>query len=95
MKNERHNRLVDVGRRIRTTRESGGLTLHELALLSGVSSPALSLIENGKRDIRLTSLFRIAGALRVGAGDLLEERSADVPIADELAGRGYDLEDYR
>jgi len=94
MKNERHDRLADVGGRIRTTREAAGLTLHELALLSGVSAPALSLIENGKRDIRLTSLFRIASALRVSAGDVIEERSVDVPIAGGLASGGYDLEDY-
>lgn len=92
MKDEELYKLAEVGSRIRKAREASGLNLHELALLSGVSGPALSLIENGKRDLRLTSLFRIATALRVGAGDLFEGRSADAPIA---SGEGYDLEDYR
>ncbi len=91
MKDKELQRLAEVGSRIRNAREASALNLHELALLSGVSAPALSLIENGKRDLRLTSLFRIAAALRVGAADLFEERSADEPIT---SGEGYDLEDY-
>lgn len=91
MKNDQLRKLAETGSRIRKAREATGLNLHELALLSGVSGPALSLIENGKRDLRLTSLFRIAAALRVGAGDLLEERPADAPVA---SGQGYDLKDY-
>lgn len=91
MQEEKRHRLAEVGGRIRKAREASGLNLHELALLSGVSGPALSLIENGRRDLRLTSLFRIAAALRIGAGDLLEERSADAPTR---SGGGYDLDDY-
>lgn len=94
MKEEQRNQLAEVGGRIRKARECSGLRLHELALLSGISAPALSLIETGKRDLRLTSVFRIAAALRIGVGDLIEERSEDLPTADKLGGRGYDLEDY-
>jgi transcriptional regulator with XRE-family HTH domain len=91
VKDEELRKLAETGRRIRKAREASGLNLHELALLSGVSGPALSLIENGKRDLRLTSLFRIAAALRVGAGDLFEERSAEARVP---SGEGYDLKDY-
>jgi transcriptional regulator with XRE-family HTH domain len=95
--------LAEVGSRIRKARETNGLNLHELARLSGISAPALSLIETGKRDLRITTLYRIAGALRLRAGDLVEDRpraalGADLaadPAATVASGQGYDLEDYR
>jgi len=55
---------VDAGKRIRETRGAQGLSLEQLARLTGISAPALSLIETGKRDPRLTTLKRIADALR-------------------------------
>ena len=93
-KEERHKQLAKVGGRIRELREARGLNLHELARLCGISASALSLIETGKRDLRVTSLCRIAVALRVASGDLLadlEERSTgrNVGVRD-----GYDLGDY-
>lgn len=85
--------LASVGSRIRKAREGCGLTLHELARLSGISASALSLIETGKRDLRVTSLCRIADALRIAAGDLVEDRTPEVtPVASP---KGYDLGDYR
>jgi DNA-binding Xre family transcriptional regulator len=93
MANDQQNgRLTGVGRRIRKAREDRGLNLHELARLSGISAPALSLIETGKRDLRITSLCRIADALRVAAGDLLEDRP--VEAARVASRKGYDLRDY-
>ncbi|UYP67831.1 helix-turn-helix transcriptional regulator [Thalassobacter stenotrophicus] len=41
----------------------------QLARLTGISAPALSLIETGKRDPRLTTLKRIADALRAPPAD--------------------------
>lgn len=85
--------ITRVGSRIRKAREDRGLTLHELARLSGISASALSLIETGKRDLRVTSLCRIADALRIAAGDLVEDRAPAVtPVASP---KGYDLGDYR
>jgi transcriptional regulator with XRE-family HTH domain len=67
-----------------------GLSLHELARLSGISAPALSQIETGKRDLRVTS--RIAAALRIPVGDLVEPPSEETP--GRAADAGYDLGDY-
>jgi transcriptional regulator with XRE-family HTH domain len=92
MTDEVSPQLADVGGRIRKVREAGGLKLNELALLSGLSAPALSRIETGQRDLRLSSLFRIAAALRVPLADLIEEPSS--PIASSPEGEGYNLEDY-
>lgn len=85
-------RLATVGRRIRNAREERGLNLNELARLSGISGPALSLIETGKRDLRVTSLCRIADALRIAPGDLLEDRPAGATRITKR--KGYDLGDY-
>lgn len=94
IKDKEHKQLAEVGGRIRELREARGLNLHELARLCGISASALSLIETGKRDLRVTSLCRIAGALRVAAGDLLDGQN-DVSEARKPGDRGgYDLGDY-
>ena len=86
--------LIRAGGRIRAAREARGLNLHELARLSGISASALSLIETGQRDLRLTTLCRIAAALRVSAGDLLEAREDGVLQPAAVRPGGYDLGDY-
>ncbi len=87
--------LTDVGRRLRSARDARGLKLHELARLSGVSAPALSLIETGKRDPRLTTLHKIAAALRLPLRGLLENAAAPSRKDSAADGEGYDLGDYR
>lgn len=89
-----YKRLAEIGSRIRRVRQDCRLNLTELARLSGISAPALSLIETGKRDLRVTSLCRIAAALRCNAGDLLEDRPTDIRASDPREGEGYDLGDY-
>ncbi len=66
--------LADAGRRVRAIRAAQGLSLEQLARLTGISAPALSLIETGKRDPRLTTLKRITDALRVCPCDVLRGR---------------------
>lgn len=92
-KDNQHTQLAEIGGRIRKLRETRGLNLHELARLCGISASALSLIETGKRDLRITSLCRIATALRVGAGDLFEDRQDGDEETDRHSG--YDLRDYQ
>lgn len=65
--------LADAGHRIREIRAAQGLSLEQLARLTGISGPALSLIETGKRDPRLTTLKRIADALRVAPATLIAD----------------------
>ena len=88
-------RLAVVGARIRKIREQRGLNLHELARLCGISASALSNIETGKRDLRVSSLYRIAAALRIDASKILEEAAeAEEETATGTQG-GYDLENYK
>ncbi len=63
--------LLTVGRRIRHLRQQQGSTLDEVAGVAGISASALSLIENGKREAKLSVLTAIAAALGTGLGELL------------------------
>lgn len=86
--------LADAGRRIREARAGQGLSLEQLARLTGISAPALSLIETGKRDPRLTTLKRISDALRVPVTVLLAEGASTAQRTSTLPSEGYDLGDY-
>jgi transcriptional regulator with XRE-family HTH domain len=66
--------VLTVGRRIRAYRLKAGLTLDAAA--TGTSPSQLSLIENGRREPRLTLLNAIAASLGVEVADLL---AADPP----------------
>lgn len=48
---------------IRAARRERGLTLAKLAALSGMNLSQISQIENGRVDVRLSSLQALAGAL--------------------------------
>ncbi len=87
--------LADVGRQIREARTAQGLSLEQLARLTGISAPALSLIETGKRDPRLTTLSRIADALRVPLATLIADRSGTTEPSSSLLSGGYDLGEYQ
>ncbi|SNT06173.1 helix-turn-helix domain-containing protein [Antarctobacter heliothermus] len=86
--------LADVGRRIRAIRAEQSLNLDQLARLTGISAPALSLIETGKRDARLTTLAKIAAALRVSLSVLMDDTSPGPDAKTKDAPQGYDLGDY-
>lgn len=88
------NLLADVGRRLRALRADQDLTLEQLARLTGISAPALSLIETGKRDARLTTLAKIAAALRVPIRTLLEDPADAASTGGDVPAEGYDLRDY-
>lgn len=88
---ENQNILIATGRRIRAARKENRINLHQLALLTGISAPALSLIENGKRDPRLSTLSKIAGALRVPISALTDKTPKTEPVELPSAVEGYDL----
>ena len=67
------NDLVTLGQRIRHFRTTAGLTLDQLGDKVGVAGSQLSLMENGRREPRLTLLSAIAGATDIQLADLLEE----------------------
>ncbi len=61
-----------LGRRVRHHRARAGWTLAELAAQVGSSASALSLIENGRREPRLSLLQELASTFAVPVGELLQ-----------------------
>jgi transcriptional regulator with XRE-family HTH domain/quercetin dioxygenase-like cupin family protein len=62
---------------VRRLRQSGGLTLADMAARTGISKPMLSKIENAQTSCSLTTLARLADALDVPVTALF--RGADTP----------------
>lgn len=60
-----------VGRRIKATRESLGITQEALAEMANISPTHISVIERGAKLPRLESFISIANALNVSADSLL------------------------
>ncbi|WP_372698870.1 helix-turn-helix domain-containing protein [Arthrobacter sp. JSM 101049] len=83
---------IALGRRVRHLRKAKGLTLDGLGEVVGVAPSQLSLIENGKREPKVSLLKQLAGALDTGLDDLLgaepPNRRAALEIELEKAQRG-------
>lgn len=75
---------VAVGRRIRTLRKAAGLTLDQLSEAVASVPSQLSLLENGKREPKITQLMRIAAALGTTLEELLTAKPLDRRAALEL-----------
>src|SRR3984957_19473612 len=83
--------LLTFGRRLRHLRRARGLTLAELGARVGRAPSALSMLENGHREPRLSLLKSLAEALSVSSEELLRKeppsRRAQLEIALEEAQR--------
>ena len=88
--------VVALGRRIRHHRRAAGLTLSQLGQAVGLSTSALSLIENGHREPRVSVLTDLARALDVEVTELLSggppSRRAALEIKWERAQRSPGFE---
>jgi transcriptional regulator with XRE-family HTH domain len=61
-----------LGVNLRSARKKLGLSQEQVAERSGVHATEVSRIEAGKRDPRVTTVERLARAVEVGPGELLE-----------------------
>jgi transcriptional regulator with XRE-family HTH domain len=82
---------LTIGRRLRHLRKASGRTLSEVAAAAGISPSALSLVENGKREAKLSLLTALAAALGSSLAELLTvaapSRRAALEIELEKAQR--------
>src|SRR5690606_5391506 len=76
---------LTIGRRIRQLRTEQGMTLDDLAAAVGRAPSQLSMIENGRREPKLTMLQAIARALGSTLDALLETEPLDERSALEIA----------
>jgi transcriptional regulator with XRE-family HTH domain len=64
--------VTHFGNRLREARERLGLTQEEVAQRSGVHATEVSRMEAGKRDPKISTLRRLAKAVEVKPGQLLD-----------------------
>jgi predicted transcriptional regulator/DNA-binding XRE family transcriptional regulator len=76
--------LTTLGQRMRYFRTRSGHTLGELGDAVGVSASQLSLMENGKREPRLSLLSAIADRLGIPVSELLDEAPPSERAALEI-----------
>lgn len=79
--------LATFGQRLRHFRRTRGLTLTELGSRVGRSPSQLSLLENGRREPKLSQLTQLAAALDVSVDDLLAPEPPNRRARLELALR--------
>ncbi|HWU45566.1 MAG TPA: helix-turn-helix domain-containing protein [Humibacter sp.] len=76
--------IATIGHRIRHFRGQRSLTLDQLGASTGLAPSQLSLIENGRREPKLSALQTIANALEVDLATLLKNEPPDDRAALEL-----------
>lgn len=64
-------RLMDIGHRVRAARQRHGWNQDEFADHAGLHRAYIGMIENGKKDVRISTLYRLAAALDLPVTDLL------------------------
>lgn len=77
----------DIGKRIRTFRQTNNLTQAQLAESLDVSTNFISEVENGKKNISLDTLCRLCNQYQLSADYLLmgKEHPADTMLLERLS----------
>ena len=68
-------RLTALGQRIRTLRQSKGLSQEEFAASAGLDRAYYGGIERGERNVAALNLIKISQALELEVGDLFPSHS--------------------
>lgn len=86
---------IALGATLRDARKARGLSLAQVAELTGVSRSLLSLIETGRSDITIGRLNRLAALYDIRLTDLVPEPRRPDPVvvrADDRRGLHYNAE---
>jgi transcriptional regulator with XRE-family HTH domain len=67
-----HQGIGALGQNLRAARKKLGLTQEQVAERSGVQAGEVSRIESGKRDPQISTVLKLAKAVEVRPGQLLE-----------------------
>lgn len=76
--------LPQIGKRIRREREDRGYTREKFAELAGISPQFLAEIENGKKGMSSTTLYKICTCFDISADYLLLGRLTSPELPAEL-----------
>jgi DNA-binding XRE family transcriptional regulator len=80
MKNYSEHLLAEVVRCLKAARQQKGMSHDVLAQKAGVSRPAISHIENGKRKPSLILCIKLAHALDIKLSDLIAQIEDSQPL---------------
>lgn len=83
--------LPQIGKRIRREREDRGYTREKFAELAGISPQFLAEIENGKKGMSSTTLYKICTCFDISADYLLLGRLTSPELPAELNQRAQRL----
>ena len=78
--NKIYDNAIELGERIRKARENANLSQYNLHDLTDISVTQISAYENGKRNIGLQSLYKIARATGKTMDELYEGKKENEPI---------------
>lgn len=79
--------MTEIGEKIKGLRTSEELSQQKLAELLGISRPALSQVENGKRKVSAEELDRLAKIFNISMNSLLNREREPEVILKEKAGK--------
>lgn len=68
----RHPIVARFGRNLSRARDRADITQEQVQWESGVHPTEISRMEGGERDVRISTVARLAGALGVTPGELLD-----------------------
>ena len=63
--------LIEIGKKIRAIRKAKGISMRKLATIAPIHKSSLSEIENGKMNVKMLALKKIADTLNVDVKDFL------------------------
>jgi transcriptional regulator with XRE-family HTH domain len=75
-RDEAHDVVQSIGRRLRSARQERGLTLRQVAKSSGLTAAFISQLERGDTSASVSSLVKIASALGIEVTSLFEKPSS-------------------
>ena len=84
---------LNIGKKLKTARQSRSMTLDELAEVTGVSKPMLGQIERGQSSPTVTTLWKIATGMKIPFSSFLQEQGSeqDVLLEENGAMKVYTL----
>jgi len=81
--------VQNVGQLIRDIRKTRGISVNELAQVTGLACSVISKFERGKTDIQFSSMIKILSAMSLTLEDLCHSAVFDEFLINELVEKAY------
>ncbi|MBQ6626511.1 MAG: helix-turn-helix transcriptional regulator [Ruminococcus sp.] len=74
---------MTIGEKIRLCRKNCGLSQQQVANALGIDRTTVGGYESGRRQVKLTTITKLAHIFRVDVSDILPAESSEVPVKDD------------